>query len=79
MKEDGITSLNLRMKCPNCGYWNRFEVEKVFSEQRVQSLKLKSSSPMYLPLKVENCKKCKKLIAETKELIRIVGQERSNR
>jgi len=30
--------------------------------------------PMYEPLKTETCKKCKKVIAEPKELIRIVKQ-----
>ena len=45
MKEDGITSLNLRMKCPNCGYWNRFEVEKVFSEPESPEPKVKVFIP----------------------------------
>ncbi len=31
---------------------------------------------MYEPLKVANCEKCKKVIAEPRELIRIVNSER---
>ena len=61
----------LRMKCPNCSHWNRFEVEKVFSEQATSEAKVKAFIPMYLPLKTETCSKCKNVIAEQKELIRI--------
>jgi hypothetical protein len=32
----------------------------------------KDYTPMYKPLKTETCKKCKSVIAEPKELIRIV-------
>ena len=60
---------NLRMKCPNCGNWTRFEVEKVFSEQVTSELKVKAFIPMYLPSKTETCSKCGHVIAEEKELI----------
>jgi RNase P subunit RPR2 len=62
----------LRMKCKTCGYWNRFEVNKLFIEQPSSEPKVKVLIPMYEPLKVETCKKCKKLITQPKELIRIV-------
>jgi hypothetical protein len=64
----------LRMKCSSCGHWNRIEVNKFFIEQPSSEPKVKVLIPMYEPLKVEVCKKCKTLIAEPKELIRIVKQ-----
>jgi RNase P subunit RPR2 len=62
----------LRMKCRNCGHWNRLEVDKIFVEQSTPEPKAMALIPMYEPLKIENCKKCGSLIAEPKELIRIV-------
>ena len=32
----------LRMKCPNCGHWNRVSVSKIFVEQNSIELELKS-------------------------------------
>lgn len=61
----------LRLKCRNCGHWNRFEVNKHFIEQPSPEPKVKALIPMYEPLKTENCKKCGLVIAEPKELIRI--------
>ena len=61
----------LRMKCSNCSHWNRFEVEKLFSEQSTSEAKVKAFISMYPPLKTETCSKCKNVIAEQKELIRI--------
>jgi len=61
----------LRMKCETCGYWNRFEVNKLFIEQETTEPKVKVLIPIYEPLKVEMCKKCKSVIAEPDELIRI--------
>jgi hypothetical protein len=52
-------------------YWNRIEVKKLFIEQPSLEPKVKAIIPMYEPLKVETCKKCKSVIAEPKELIRI--------
>ena len=62
----------LRMKCRNCSHWNRFEVEKVFSEQATSEPKVKAFIPSYLPLKTEKCSKCNYVIEEEKELIRII-------
>jgi len=63
---------HLRMKCPNCGHWNRIEVNKLFIEQPTSEPKVKAYIPMYEPLKTETCKKCGKVIAQLRELIRIV-------
>ena len=60
------------MKCPNCGHWNRVPVNKIFIEQETSEPKVKAYIPMYEPLEVVKCKKCGKIIAEPKELIRIV-------
>jgi phage FluMu protein Com len=62
----------LRMKCPSCGHWNRIPVNKIFLEQPTSEPKVKAYIPMYEPLKVEACKKCGKIIAEPKVLIRII-------
>lgn len=64
--------MKLRMKCPNCGFWNRIEVNKLFIEQETSEPKVKAYIPMYEPLKTETCEKCKSVIAEPKELIRII-------
>jgi len=61
----------LKMKCSNCGYWNRVKVNKIFIEQPSSEPKVKVVIPMYEPLEVTRCKKCSKIIAEPKELIRI--------
>ena len=50
-------------------------MNKLFIEQPSSEPKVKVLIPMYEPLKVEMCKKCKKVIAEPKELIRIVKSE----
>jgi len=62
----------LRKRCPKCGYWNRFNVNKLFIEQYSSEPKVKVLIPFYEPLKVETCQKCKSVIAEPKELIRIL-------
>jgi len=41
-------------------------------EQDSPEPKVKVFIPMYLPLQVSKCEKCDKIIAEPKELIRIV-------
>jgi hypothetical protein len=61
----------LRMKCPSCGHWNRVKVNKLFIEQPSPEPKVKIIVPMYEPLQVSKCKKCRKVLAEPKELIRI--------
>jgi hypothetical protein len=63
---------NLKMRCPNCGHWNRVPVNKIFLGQETSEPKVKAYIPMYEPLEVIKCKKCEKVIAEPKELIRIV-------
>jgi len=62
----------LRMKCPNCGHWNRVPVSKVFVEQDSSEPKVKVFIPMYLPLQASKCEKCGEVIAQPKELIKIV-------
>jgi hypothetical protein len=62
------------MKCPNCGHWNRVPVNKVFIEQNSPEPKVRIIIPMYEPLEVVKCKKCSKIMAEPKELIRIVKE-----
>ena len=61
----------LRMKCTNCGHWNRVEVNKVFVKQETIEPKVKAFIPMYEPIKVSTCIKCRKVIAEPRTLIRI--------
>jgi len=61
----------LRMKCSSCGHWNRVPVNKVFIEQSTPEPKVKAYIPMYQPLETSKCKKCGKVIAEPKELIKI--------
>jgi len=65
----------LRMKCPNCGHWNRIPVNKLFIEQPSSEPKVRVMIPMYEPLEVVKCKKCGKIITEPKELIRIVRKK----
>ena len=70
--------MKLRMKCLKCGHWNRIEVNKLFIERETSEPKIKAYIPMYKPLKTEACKKCKNIIAEPKELIRIAKHEKRN-
>jgi Zn ribbon nucleic-acid-binding protein len=60
------------MKCSKCGHWNRIEVEKVFFNPDSPEPKVQVFLPSYLPLKTETCSKCGHVIAQQKELIRIV-------
>jgi phage FluMu protein Com len=62
----------LKMKCPNCSYWNTILVEKVFSEQTSSEPKVKAFIPLYLPSKTEKCPKRGHFFAKEKELIRLV-------
>jgi hypothetical protein len=61
----------LRMKCPNCGHWNRIPVNKLFIEQPSPDPKVRVMVPMYEPFQVSKCEKCGKVIVEPKELVRI--------
>jgi len=63
---------SLRMKSSSCGHWNNIPVNKIFIEQPSSEPKVKVLIPMYEPLETSKCKKCGKIIAEPKELIRIV-------
>jgi hypothetical protein len=49
----------------------RVTVNKIFIEQNTIEPKVKAYIPMYQPLETVKCKKCRKTIAEPKELIRI--------
>jgi uncharacterized OB-fold protein len=62
----------LRMRCPNCGHWNRVPVNKIFVEQPSPEPKVKVMVPMYKPIEVTECNKCGRVVAEPKELIRIL-------
>jgi hypothetical protein len=54
-------------------HWNRVPVDKIFIEQPSPiEPKVKVMIPMYEPLETSKCKMCGKIIAEPKELIRIV-------
>ena len=71
MKRNTNVPRHLRMKCPNCGHWNRVLANKIFIEQDTTEPKVKSYIPMYTPTQKVVCKKCGNVIAEPKELIRI--------
>jgi phage FluMu protein Com len=61
------------MKCPACGYWNRVPANKIFIEPPSPEPKVKVIIPMYEPLQTVRCKKCGRVMAEPKELIRIAS------
>jgi len=57
----------------NCGYLNSVFVSKIFFEQpNPIEPKVKVMIPMYELLETSKCEKCGKIIAEPKELIRIM-------
>ena len=60
----------LRMKYA-CGKWNNVKTEKIFLDVESKEPLTKIFLPTYRPLKTEVCKKCKAVIAEPNELIRI--------
>jgi len=62
----------LRTGCQDCGHWNRVPVDKVFVEQNTSEPKVKAYIPMYNPIQVSTCEKCGKIIAQPKELVRIM-------
>jgi len=62
----------LRMRCQACGHWNRVPVNKIVVEQDSPGPKIRVITLMYEPLQVSNCEKCGEIIAQPKELIRIV-------
>lgn len=64
----------LRMKCKNCGHWHSMEVEKLMLNPDCEIPKVQVFIPHFLPLKQEKCTKCGSIIAEERELIRIIKQ-----
>jgi hypothetical protein len=54
------------LKCPHCGHWNRFPVNKIFIEQETSEPKVKVLTSMYEPLQVVECRRRGKIIAEPK-------------
>jgi hypothetical protein len=58
---------------------NRFEAERLAAQQQTSEPKAKIVFPVYIPLKLETCKKCmqkvRKDYAEPKELIKITRKE----
>jgi uncharacterized Zn finger protein len=63
---------NLKMKCPSCGHWNSVPVNKIFVEQPSPEPKVKVMVPMYKPIEVTECNNCGRVVAEPRELIRIL-------
>ena len=61
----------LKMKCSECGCWNSVLMNKILVEQQTSEPKVKAYTAMYEPLQVVKCRGCGKVIAETKELIKI--------
>jgi len=57
-------------------HWNRFPLIRIFIEQISPEPKVKVLIPMYEPLEVSNCEKCRNIFAEPRELIRIVKEAR---
>ena len=68
----------LRIKC-KCGHWNRVPVNKIFIEPPSPEPKVKAFIPMYEPLEVSKCEKCGNVIAEPRELIRIVKEKENTK
>ena len=66
---------NLRMRCPSCCHWNRVPVNKIFVEPDSPEPKVKVMIPMYEPLEVTRCEKCGKVVAEPKELIKMIQKK----
>lgn len=62
----------LRMKCSSCGSWNRVPANKILVEPPNSEPKVKVLIPMYERLEIVKCKKCGKVIAEPKTLVRII-------
>jgi hypothetical protein len=63
-------NVTLRLKC-SCGKWNNIHTQKVMSHLDNDEPKLEVFVPAYLSLETQVCAKCKTVIAEPKELIRI--------
>jgi hypothetical protein len=59
-----------RLKC-SCGKWNNIRTQKVMIHLDNDEPKMEVFVPAFLPLETQVCAKCKIVIAEPKELIRI--------
>lgn len=57
---------------PSCSHFKFNVVNQIFIDQPSSEPKVKAYIPIYEPLEVVKCKKCSKIIAEPKELIRII-------
>jgi hypothetical protein len=63
----------INMQCDNCGHWNNFNVEKMhLNSELKEEPNIQVFIPHYKPLKQEKCSQCGSVIAEEKELIRII-------
>jgi hypothetical protein len=60
----------IRLKC-GCGKWNNIQAQKVMNHVDNDEPKMEVFMPAYLPLETQVCAKCKTVVAEPKELIRI--------
>jgi RNase P subunit RPR2 len=67
----------LRVKCSACGFWNRFETERLVAQQDTSEPEAIIVYPVHSPTKLETCEKCGKIISESKEPIRITRKEGS--
>lgn len=54
------------MKCSNCGHWNRVRVNKIFIEQPIQSLRLRTLFQFMSLCKFLNMRNAEKLKANRK-------------
>jgi hypothetical protein len=63
---------NLRIRCRGCSHCNRVPVDKIMVEQNSPYPRVQVFISMYEPMQVPKCEKCGKIIAQLKELIRIV-------
>ena len=55
----------------------RVQINKIYIEQNTIEPKVKAYIPMYEPLEVSRCERCGQVIAEPKELIRILKKHQS--
>jgi hypothetical protein len=60
----------IRIKC-SCGKWNNIHTQKVMVHLDNDKPKMDVFVPAFLPLEIQVCAKCKCVIAEPKELIKI--------
>ncbi len=66
----------IRLKC-SCGKWNNIHAQKVMIHMDNDEPKMEVFVPAYLPIETQVCAKCKCVIAEPKELIKITKESKS--